>query len=1348
MARLLKNLLILVLAGILLALALAALVLFVPPAFRLGLELAGSFLPFHVEMDSFRHVPGNLTLEGVRVSTSSGSFCEIARLEASYSLRKLLAGKIEFTRIHLANPRLDARALVSGGLSQSVPSQGKIQEEQQGSQKWVEPALLAPFRLQIEELAVQGAEIRYSDPTTGVALALESADLNCRLTTHPVSSADLELTQGTFRIGTETPLDMEMKGRATFQEGLVKIHELSISGPQTMLRLCGEYGLASQEGRAEAEMEDVPLAAILEACGIGGVPFQTVSGTLGCAYKGLEQTVDLNGSLIPVLLGQEIRLNLTGRFQDGRLVLDSVQAAHDEATLKGQANWTLSSGDLAGDYRIEAARLDTLLTAFGLEGMRFLGLSIAGDLGGKIQEPLFRFQASAREFAYQEPILQGLSLQGEYSTRGEVTLDGKADRLPLLQGVVQGSRFHLHLADRQMEGSMEAGSSLQVRAMWNPPGQHAEGEFNVRRLSMAPLLLRQLPTISRCRISSKGSFQGDPARKETWAGKMQVEEFDLASPELKIRTQGPCLLSLAQGQVEGSVSLSVNQGHVRASGRYPILLPGHAAVRADASLLLEPLEPILRKFVPVVQESKGNLRIQGSLDGPRNNLRTTARIEVSDGSIRLAPKAAGEEGEGPPPQDVLKGRIALSADIDGPVLSPQGAATVEMTGATLYGVPVETLRLQGESDAKKFWVREARLSNAQGSILFTGQGDWKTGAISGEVKSTIWSLQQALSGLGVPATGKVELDGRIQGTFRAPQANVRVRAKELAIQGKPIPDLESEVSYRSGMLELASRMSGGSLEAKVRLSDSSRPFTAVFSLEEMQLEPFLSLIKGMEAKGKVSVSGEIAGPLADLDKWKGHVLCKELALETANVPFSLSRPVEVSIEEGSLFIPEAVVGFEQGEVQIRGRLGRECNMALQGKVPLQPVASFIPWFRFGSGGADLDIRMTGPLASPRLEGSANLAADRVSIQGYDYPFDHVEALLRGSPEGILLESFVARTGDGEIRATGRSSMVPFSVESLDAQIISLPARLSEDLLGRISGNLSFKGNAQSSRLGGRIRILEARYSRDFQVVGAVLKPTRPSPVSVRKPSAFLSNMKLDFHIASGPDLFVENNVARIILSMDMDFQGTAAVPVPLGKVEVVEGKLSLLKKRFVISEGSLSFLDPTAINPMLHVESRVEVRGASRDYVVYLSLAGPLDKIELDLRSIPDLVREDILFVLVTGKTQAEYLDSGPGDSKSGATQLAASGISLLFGEGIRRRTGLDVFEMEAGEGEAPGLKTTVGKRVNERVELRGIVAIGSSHQASEAQVEYRLTDTIFLVGTQRTDGSFGLDVRLRFFSK
>ena len=366
MARLLKNMLILVLAGILLALALAALVLFVPPAFRLGLELAGSFLPFHVEMDSFRHVPGRLTMEGIRASTPSGSFCEIARLEASYRFLELFRGRVEFTWIDLVTPRLDIRPFLDGSLNPSGPSRSR----EQGARKSGNPALRIPFSLRI---------------------------------------GDLELAEGTLRIGTETPLDMDLKGRAAFQEGLVKIHELSITRPGSMLRLRGEYSLPSQEGRAEAEIEDIPLGAILEAFGIGGVPFQAVSGTFGCAYKGLEQTVDLNGSLIPVLLGQEIRLNLTGRFQDGRLVLDSVQAAHDEATLKGQASWTLSSGDLSGDYRIEAARLDTLLTAFGLEGMRFQGLSIAGDLGGRIQEPLFRFQASAREL-----------LTGSRSSRGSL----------------------------------------------------------------------------------------------------------------------------------------------------------------------------------------------------------------------------------------------------------------------------------------------------------------------------------------------------------------------------------------------------------------------------------------------------------------------------------------------------------------------------------------------------------------------------------------------------------------------------------------------------------------------------------------------------------------------------------------------------------------------------------------------------------------------------------------------------------------------------------------------------------------------------------------------------------------
>jgi len=245
-------------------------------------------------------------------------------------------------------------------------------------------------------------------------------------------------------------------------------------------------------------------------------------------------------------------------------------------------------------------------------------------------------------------------------------------------------------------------------------------------------------------------------------------------------------------------------------------------------------------------------------------------------------------------------------------------------------------------------------------------------------------------------------------------------------------------------------------------------------------------------------------------------------------------------------------------------------------------------------------------------------------------------------------------------------------------------------------------------------------------------------------------MRLDLRVESGPNLFVRHNLARLVLSTNMEIRGTAAKPIPLGIVRAEEGRILYGNKRFDITQGSLAFSDPSGGQPRLQLESRVRIQGQSREYMIYLSLMGPLDRIELELRSVPDLEREDIIFVLLTGKTRDEYYAAAeePTDMDQTAQRLAVSGLGTLFGGEIRAMTGLDTFVMERTEGEELGVKTTVGRQFNERIDVRGGFALGSGQEVSEAQVGYLLTDTFYVVGTQRSDGSFGLDFRVRIGSR
>lgn len=1329
-----KSLLVLFVAAGLAVAAAVALLLFFPPAFQLALRAANTLLPVHIEVGVYRHLPGILHLEGVRVVTPEGEpLFVLDRLEASYNLGRLFVGRLDFSRIAADGPRLDLRVFPGAGKKDV----GKKAPDQEAFGVPVFPA-----RIAVEEIEIRQAFAAWQESGSGVSFALESGEILAGLASNP-ARLHVDWLRGGLVVRADKEIRARVEGRGGLRGDGLDLETLALQTDQYGLRLRGSYGWSSGEMRAEAFLDTVPLAEILETFGVTGVPFEKVGGTVS-AEGTVPGSVRLQGDLNASLHGQDLKLVVAGGIDEDRLFFHSIRAEHEEAAISGSAIWIVSTGDLRGTYELNAPRLEKFLSALGAEGASFDSLSVVGELGGTIDRPALRFRLRSRGFSYRQPIFRGLSLEGEVLAPKSVRIRGKADRFTLLRGTLPASQFSLDMDEARLEASFEAGPSLKAKGIWNVPEQRAEADLRVRRLRLDPFLLGIVPRLGESRLTAAGTFRGDPARQETWTGALRVEEIRVSAPGLEIRTVAPFTLALAGSTVQGELGLLANGGRLQAAGRYSLGGAGPMQVRLEGTLPVESLDPFVRALMPEIQKAQGTLTVGAALQGPAASPTLSAKAALSEGFLRLS---AVEGAEGPP---VFEGRVDLALDLQGSLSAPAGTARIGAAEMSLYGVPFDNLEVSLESDGRSVWIREASLCGPEGILSMEARAEWKTGVVSASARSDSWAIEPLLARFGVPASGVASIDGKLEGTAKAPKIRLQVQGRQLALKGAALEDVAVYAAYESGFLRMESRTPSGSLEAGLVLSQGLRSLAAEFRLDSLELEPFLSLAHPGLAKGRVSLSGNLSGPVRNGNDWKGAILVEKLEAEAEGFPVRLAGPVLLGIAGGILTIQDALFSVEEGELRVRGGLGRTSDVALTGRVPLPMATTFLPWLRVASGEARFAFRLTGPLSSPAVEGSADLSAQQVSIAGYGYPFEEIQARLSGSPDGIVLESLVARAGDGEVRAAGRANLVhPFRVDRLDVQILSLPVRLSEDVPARIAGALTFSGSSLGSKLSGRLRILEARYQRNFELVGAVLRPTRPAQARVKKPSPFLENLELDVNIVSGPDLMVRNNVARILLSMDLDIRGTAASPAPLGKVDVVEGKIYLLKKQFDILEGSLSFLGPGAAKPLLHVDSRVDVRGASRDYVVYLSLDGPLDRIELGLRSIPELPREDVLFVLVTGKTQAEYFSSaGAGDTRSGASQLAVSGFSLLFGEDIRRATGLDVFELETAEGQEQGMKTILGKRVNERMELRGIFAFGSAHQASEAQVEYRLTDTIFLVGTQRTDGSFGLDLRLRFLSR
>lgn len=1352
------------LLGVLIAaMLLAAVVLFFPPAFKFGLRTANRFLPVAVGIDNYRHIPGRLSLSGVRVVTPRATLLEIADLEIQYRPLALVFGRIEVSTLELENPRITLRRSEDGQLLLLEPPPPDEKEEEKEGPEDGAPwgAMLAPLR--IEEARISQGSVRFEDLASGLTLTWDSLELGGSFSGDPFEG-DLHLRRGRLE-GGQSPghsFQLSTEGHASLAEGLLRLSGLQATSEEATISLNGEYSIPDKRSRIEAELAALPLDRFLEVFGMGSVGVERLSGGLKVAAEG-DKDAEFEADLTGAFHGEQVRARIAGRLNEDDVLLESIDLANPEIRLAGKVRLAHSSGRIDGDFRVESPVLEESLRAHGMGEMRVRGLRADGKLEGTIRAPEIRFEMHMDELSYVEPLLEGLSAEGGYTPDQGLRVVGNAESVPLLGEDIKSGRISAGLQAGKVECEIEAEPSLQLAVRMNLEDRQTEVSVHAKELDLSFLTEQWVRSASVLSVTGRGTFNGNLNRKETWGGEAGIEEVLCSFPHLAIASVRPIRVLVQEGRLEGEASFEANGRPISLRGTYPLVGEGRVKVEGNASLTLEDFLLPAQTFLPSLRAWKGDLRMQGTLEGPSGAPRLHAVADLSDGSFQLI--SSEEQGPDEPletesedtadveealePKSIRAGRVGMHLELDGSIAEPAGSLEVRLGKSSLYGIPLDEFLLEAKSRDGRKWTPHALVRSARAELSLDGQWEVPTGAISGEIRSTELDLADLIDSEKMPVQGTSRIQGTLGGTIGSPRVELHAVTQSLAIQEIPVGNLDTDLVYDPDQLSLKGKTDTGWFEASIK-TGKEQTFSFQGSLEDFPIGPLLNAVSLRGWNGKASLAGELEGPLTDIQRWEGKVSLKELDVRAFGDEIRLGEPVSLRFAGGNVTIPETSLIIGDSRLRMRGSMGPENNLAVKGTVPLRPFKALIPAVRFHTGKAEVDLAVRGSMSSPSLDGHIHLEAGQVRVAGLAFPADSIEADLQAASNRFTLQSFTANVADGELRGSGAMTLEPLAFEDVRVSLNAVPIRLSDSLAANLHGELTLQGNREDSSLRGNLRIIEARYEEDFNLVGAVLLPSRPRKVRVQKADPFLRNMRLDLRVQSGPNLFVRNNLARLVLSTNMGIRGTAAKPIPLGIVRAEEGRIYYSNKRFDITQGNLAFSDPSGGQPRLQLESRVRIQGQSREYMIYLTLMGPLNRIELELRSVPDLEREDIIFVLLTGKTRDEYYATTeePADMEQTSQRLAVSGLGMLFGSEIRAMTGLDTFLMERTEGEEFGVRTTVGGQFNDRIDVRGVFALGSGQEVSEAQVGYLLTDTFYVVGTQRTDGSFGLDFRVRVGSR
>jgi hypothetical protein len=352
--------------------------------------------------------------------------------------------------------------------------------------------------------------------------------------------------------------------------------------------------------------------------------------------------------------------------------------------------------------------------------------------------------------------------------------------------------------------------------------------------------------------------------------------------------------------------------------------------------------------------------------------------------------------------------------------------------------------------------------------------------------------------------------------------------------------------------------------------------------------------------------------------------------------------------------------------------------------------------KMGNVRLNTDVRLTGELLKPRLEGTVALETGQIDV-------------------AELLQQF------GKKAYATEATELPFEdPNTADARV-------------RSNADIPADANARTPNAG----------ADAAPNVAAVAKETTantkaPEITPEEQPSVF-NALALNVKVSIPDDLVLKGQDIRtgeggtslgnmaITVGGDVDVTKEPGDTMRLrGDIRTIRGFYTFQGRRFeLMRDGRIRFVGTDEIDPLLDLQARRVIQGVE----AFINVRGTMTMPELSFRSSPPLEEADILSLIVfnqpvneLGEGQQVSLAQRAGDLASG---YLASGLARSIGNALN----LNEFEIQAQGENGAGPSVMLGQQVGKNLFFRVRQGFGSA-QATEFILEYQLRDYLRLQAT------------------
>lgn len=501
-------------------------------------------------------------------------------------------------------------------------------------------------------------------------------------------------------------------------------------------------------------------------------------------------------------------------------------------------------------------------------------------------------------------------------------------------------------------------------------------------------------------------------------------------------------------------------------------------------------------------------------------------------------------------------------------------------------------------------------------------------------------------------------------------------------------------------------------------SIGAAPLSGSFSAEwrELNIARINTWISGVTVSG--FTNGRISGKIfpearvdvaADAAISRGSLVRRindvELRAELRNAGLSLAWRDQTMHAKVSLVFAEYGAIDASLEIPLPARLPLSVNRDGQlrgwvtGEIREKGTVSFLfpGLVQESRGEIDLDIRVAGTWASPDLQGSVALKDAGAYFPAAGIHVTDIQLAAVISEGKVNIKSFSGRSDPGRIKGEATISLDGWRPEKYAGRLQGerFRALFLPELRMLVTPDIEFEGTPGNVRARGTVRVPElliygapaggpAEQSEDVVIVGAPGED-RAAPRMA---------MDIEIRVILGDRVIVKAGGIDAKLGGQVVVSKVSPQRVTgKGEIKVVEGKYGIYGVILDIEGGRLFFAGGPVENPTLDIQALRTVDEVKAGVVVTGTLQQPLVK----LYSEPAMSDTDILSYIVLGHPAGQDREEAALLMQAAAA-LLSRGESVALQDQIRSRLGVDVIDIESGEGEVSRSLITVGKYLSSRL--------------------------------------------------